>query len=232
VFQLAPSAGGGWTERVLHDFNPKSNDGSEPYGGVIFDAAGNLYGTTVYGGPYDYGTVFELTPTGGNWTEKLLHTFNKNGKDGYWPSAGLLLDAAGNLYSTTYAGGAYGFGTVFEMTPTAAGGWTERSLHNFKSNVDSTKDGASPDAGLIFDGAGDLYGTTYAGGAYGSGTVFELLPAAGGRWSAKVLHMFNPGGNDGYQPQAALIFDAAGNLYGTTTRGGSHGFGIVFEVTP
>ena len=137
VFELTPTAGGGWTEKVLHSFG-NGTDGTRPYAGLIFDAAGNLYGTTTEGGTYRDGTVFELTPTaGGGWTETVLHSFNFNGTDGVLPNAGLIFDATGNLYGTTYYGGAGGgcqpdgCGTVFELTPTADGGWTEQVLFSF-----------------------------------------------------------------------------------------------------
>src|SRR5664279_5403051 len=158
VFELTPNGSGGWTETVLHNFNSNGTDGANPYAGLIFDAAGNLYGTTTTGGTYYVGTVFELSPSqGGGWTEKVLYSFNYNGTDGNYPQASLTIDAAGNLYGTTWAGGpyGYGYGTVFELTPAAGGGWTETVLHNFVGT-----DGAAPLAGLIFDAAGNLYGTT------------------------------------------------------------------------
>jgi uncharacterized repeat protein (TIGR03803 family) len=211
-------------EMVLHSFNGKN--GSTPYAGLIFDAAGNLYGSTFSGGAYGDGTVFELTPeTGGGWTETVLHSFN--GNDGSAPYAGLIFDAAGNLYGTTYGGGAYGDGTVFELTPEAGGGWTETLLHTFNGN-----DGQFTYAGLIFDTASNLYGTTLSGGAHGNGTVFELTPEAGGSWTETVLHNFYDNGKDGNNPYASLIFDTAGSLYGTTYGGGVYGDGTVFELTP
>src|SRR5208282_5148314 len=126
----------------------------------------------------------------------------------YAPSSAVIFDAAGNLYGTTANGGAHGFGTVFELTPTAAGTWTEKILHNFNDNG---KDGSSPADGLIFDSAGNLYGTTSGGGAYGYGTAFELTLTASGTWSEKILHNFNDNGKDGVDPCGSLIFDAAGN---------------------
>jgi uncharacterized repeat protein (TIGR03803 family) len=228
VFELTPSAGGVWTETVLHTFAYSGTDGYTPLAGLVFDASGNLYGTTVNGGAYKYGTVFELTPTaGGGWTETVLHSFNNKGTDGYWPYASLILDASGNLYGTTLNGGTSNVGTVFELTPTAGGGWTETVLHNFRG-----KDGYNPNSSLIFDAAGNLYGTTVKGGHYGYGTVFELTPTAGGIWAETLLHSFNNNGTDGYWPYAGLIFDAVGNLYGTSYLGGAHGFGTVFEITP
>jgi uncharacterized repeat protein (TIGR03803 family) len=232
-----PTAGG-WSEKVLHSFN--DTDGAYSSAGLIFDKNGNLYGTTLEGGDYGCsasgcGTVFELTPTaGGGWTETVLLNFN--GSDGSGPQAGLIFDAAGNLYGTTVGGGTncppFGCGTVFELTPTAGGGWTEKVLHSFGNGTD----GANPFAGLIFDAAGNLYGTTYGGGTYrcgasGCGTAFELTPAAGGSWTETVLYSFSRG-NDGFEPEAGLIFDSAGNLYGTTAVGGTYDGGTVFELTP
>jgi uncharacterized repeat protein (TIGR03803 family) len=229
VFELTPTAGGSWTEKVLHSFNDNGKDGYNPYAGLIFDASGNLYGTTGYGGAYGYGTVFELTHSAGiGWTEKVLHSFNDNGTDGRNPVAGLVFDAAGNLYGTTYRGGAHGYGTAFELTPTGSGSWTETVLHNF--NYDG-KDGYFPGASLIVDASGNLYGTTEYGGLYSYGTVFELTPTAGGSWMETVLHNFGyiP---DGSIPYAGLIVDASGNLYGTTYAGGVYGYGTAFELTP
>ena len=168
--------------------------------------------------------VFELTPAGGGtWTEKVLYNFG--GTDGAQPAAGLIFDAAGNLYGTTAFGGTSDKGTVFELTPAGGGTWTEKVLFNFNGTG-----GANPQAGLIFDAAGNLYGTTFDGGAYNLGTLFELTPAGGGSWTEKVLHSFG-NGTDGSGPWAGLIFDAAGNLYGTTRYGGSYGGGTVFRFS-
>jgi uncharacterized repeat protein (TIGR03803 family) len=237
VFELKSQAGGGWTEKVLHSFNDNGHDGEVPYASVIFDTTGNLYGTTTAGGAYSYGTVYELTPTaGGAWTEKILHSFNPNtGKDGYTPSAGLVFDTHGNLYGTTSSGGVnFHYGTVFELTPTSGGHWTEKVLHSFNENG---TDGFVPFSGLIFDTHGNLFGTTAQGGTSEGGdtsigTVFELKPQAGGGWTEKVLHSFLVNGTDGYTPDAGVILDAAGNLYGTTFSGGSDDNGTVFELTP
>ena len=224
------STGAAAQEKVLHSFNNNGTDGIVPDGGVIFDAAGNLYGTTWSGGAYDYwGTVYELTPAaGGGWTEQVLHSFNNVDTDGASPAAGPIFDTAGNLYSTTAGGGTYLKGTVFELTPTAGGGWTETVLHNFGNGTD----GATPIAGLIFDAAGNLYSTTSGGGTSGNGTVFELSPNGSGGWTETVLHNFHYNGTDGVSPYAGLIFDAAGNLYGTTREGGTSSYGTVFEITP
>jgi uncharacterized repeat protein (TIGR03803 family) len=225
VFELTPGAGGTWTETVLYNLGGGGGDAGGSAAGLTFDAAGNLYGTGG-GGAFDGGTVFELMPgEGGTWTEKVLHSFNVNDGDGAWPVAGLIFDAAGNLYGTTPSGGALGRGTVFELTPGAGGTWTETVLYN---------SGGVPQAGLIVDAAGNLYGTTSVGGTKACsncGTVFELTKGTNGTWTKKVLHHFSSNGRDGRNPVAGLIFDAAGNLYGTTLAGGRGG-GTVFELSP
>jgi uncharacterized repeat protein (TIGR03803 family) len=246
VFELSPTADGGWTERVLHSFNPDGKDGALPVASLVFDANGNLYGTTSDGGANcgqsGCGIVFELSPSrDGGWTEKILHAFG-SGEDGSDPRAGLIFDATGNLYGTTYHGGSYSSGSVFELSQTGDGDWTESILHNFDNTV---TDGAFPSAGLILDADGNLYGTTVFGGAFtstsschetvgrgGCGTVFELMPAAGGGWTKSILHSFEAGATDGSQPFAGLIFDASGNLYGTTAGGGEIRGGTVFKMTP
>jgi len=237
VFQLAPNHGG-WTEKVLHTFN--GNDGAGPSANLVLDAAGNLYGTASEGGSGEsVGSVFELVPNHGKWTEKVLHFFHPKEKDGASPQAGLVWDVSGNLYGSTQFGGAYssgctpsgyGCGTVFEMALND-GKWTEKVLHSFNG-----ADGANPQGGLVLDASGNLYGTTQQGGAYGYGTVFELLPD-NGRWTEKVLHSFDLG--DGAGPVASLIRDESGNLYGTTWYGGAsgsacfgYGCGTVFELMP
>jgi uncharacterized repeat protein (TIGR03803 family) len=220
VFELTPVAGG-WTEKTLFDLNA---DGSNPYAGVIFDAKANLYGTTEA-----TGIVFGLTPEGGgSWTEATLHTFVNNGTDGYDPAGSLIFDSVGNLYGTTLFGGTGGAGTVFELTPAGGGVWTEEILYNFGNG----KFGYGPSAAVIFDASGNLYGTTFDGGTYNYGTVFELSPKSGGGWAESVLHNFNNNGKDGYGSGAAVIRDAVGDVYGTTTLGGAYGDGVVFEITP
>jgi len=217
-------------ETVLHNFNDNGADGFSPWGGLIFDKAGNLYGTTVYGGTNGSGVMFELTPKGGgNWTETVLHNFG-SGTDGTFPYGTLIFDAAGNLYGTTELGGLHGYGTVFEMMPKAKGVWKEKVLYNF--NAGNGKDAGGPLAGVIFDGSGNLYGTSELGGVYSYGTVFALMPKAGGGWKEKVLHSFNSNGKDGNFPNAGLIVDKSGNLFGTTLEGGVSGLGAVFEVAP
>jgi len=158
-------------------------------------------------------------------SEQILYSFSK-GADGGLPLAGLVMDGAGNLYGTTWVGGTSGYGVVFELSPGAGGDWTQTVLHSFTGG----KDGGLPLAGLIIDGAGNLYGTTQQGGSKGHGTAFEMIPGAGGKWKEKVLHSF--GRKDGSDPAAALIMDAAGNLYGTAPEGGSKEYGAVFMLMP
>ena len=234
VFELKPSSGGSWTEETLYAFPPTGVHGNSPYPGVIFDNAGNLYGTTFYGGAYGGrgyvpgGTVFELIPqSGGGWTEKLLHSF-ANGTDGYYPYGGLIFDSSGNLYGTTTQGGSFSKGTVFELIRQSNGQWKEKILYNFGSQA---HDGQSPYTKLVFDANGNLYGTTTAGGLDANGTVFELIPqAGGGRWKETVLLDF--AGGNGASPESALLFDSTGNLYGSTVSGGLYGGGTIYELVP
>jgi uncharacterized repeat protein (TIGR03803 family) len=223
------------TGKVLHSFSNSSTDGISPNGGLIIDMAGNLYGTTYEGGDHDYGTVFQLTPgANGTWTEAILYSFNYDGSDGFYPATSLTMDATGNLYGTTWAGGAYstsstGYGTVFELSPGINGTWTESVLYSFNNNG---TDGNGPLASLILDKARNLYGTTYQGGAYNYGTVFKLSPGTNGTWTETVLYSFNSSGTDGAYPRASLIFDASGDLHGTTNGGGAYAWGTVYQLTP
>jgi uncharacterized repeat protein (TIGR03803 family) len=200
-----------------------TDDGSEPDSSLLVNAKGDLFGTTSGGGPYREnigggGTVFELVKTGSGYTEKVLHSFN--GTDGDGPEAGLLADAEGDLFGTTSEGGAYGerdgglgFGTVFELAKTGSG-YTEKVLHSFRGG---TTDGAYPN-GLIADAKGDLFGTTWSGGAYDDGTVFALVKTGSG-YAEKVLYSFSGGTTDGANPGAGLLADAKGDLFGTTRFG-------------
>jgi uncharacterized repeat protein (TIGR03803 family) len=198
---------------VLHTFTGRS-DGGGPHGGVLRDAAGNFYGTTPYGGPRGSGTVFKLDTTGG---ETVLHNFLDQ-PDGKAPWAGLVGDAAGTLYGATQFGGTDGIGTVFKLDKAGRGA----VLHSFIG-----PDGVQPMAGLILDPIGNLYGTAYAGGASDGGTVFKLDPFG----TLTLLHGFHGGRRDGLNPQAGLVRDAAGNLYGTTPIGGAFNQGTVFKLT-
>ena len=212
---LAPPAPA-QTFSVIHNFTG-GGDGGNSLAGFAVDAAGNFVGTTSAGGASGAGTVFKVTPRG---KEIVLYTFT-GGADGANPEAGLLVDAkTGNLYGTTNAGGAYSAGTVFEVTPKG----NETVLYSFTGKTD----GANPQAGLVMNATGLLYGTTSAGGSNNNGTVFRLGKKAG-KWTENVLYSFSSG-TDGTIPVSAVTFDAAGNLYGTTSAGGSYGYGTVFRL--
>jgi hypothetical protein len=214
-------------ESVLYTFTGK--DGANPGGSLAMDATGHLFGSTTQGGNYNAGTVFELTPeNGGRWKESVIHVFS-GGYDGGGPYAGLILDEAGNLYGATpYGGGGGcdgGCGVVFKLAPSSHGKWKESVLHVF----DGIR-GAHPYGTLLFDSSGNLYGTTQFGGHFGAGAVFMLTQVSGhSHWRETLVHSFN-GVSDGDGPYAGLIFDAEGNLYGTTTSG-SEG-PTVFKLTP
>jgi uncharacterized repeat protein (TIGR03803 family) len=217
VYRVTPKG----KETVLYSFKGGSTDGSYPDGGLIRDASGNLYGTAAVAGPGNAGIIFKLTPKG---KETILHAFAGGAADGAQPEGNLIADSGGNLYGTTFAGGGtgcnenQGCGVVFRLAPDG----TETILHAFAGG---SSDGASPYAGLVMDGAGNLYGTTSAGGASNDGTVFEVTADG----AEAILHSF-AGGNDGMMPTAGLIMDAGGNLYGTTIDGGSLKGGTVFKL--
>ena len=204
------------TESVVYSFKGGTTDGDSPFGQLIMDTAGNLYGTTSGGGANGDGTVFKITAAG---TESVLHSFVGGTTDGQQPIAGLVMDSAGNLYGTTSFGGENDDGTVFKIS---AGG-TASILYSFKGG---TTDGKVPDSGVIMDGAGNLYGTTSMGGANGDGTVYEISAAG----TESILHSFDGYPTDGQLPWAGLAMDNAGNLYGTTTEGGANDDGTVFKI--
>jgi len=235
---LAPGAWAAPKYKTLHKFTSCNYGG--PQAGLIFDGAGNLYGTTSHCGAYDRGTVFKLTPKSDGWSESVLYSFCSLSScgDGSLPEAGLILDQAGNLYGTTTNGGPNARGVAFELTHSPDGSWRESILYAFCS-LSNCGDGAFPEAGLIFDQAGNLYGTTQWGGSSstctdGCGTVFRLTPRSDGSWSESVLYNFCSlnGCRDGQQPFAPVTFDQEGNLYGTTQSGAATGDGVVFQLAP
>ncbi len=212
-----------WIKTILYDFQG-GTDGWQPGGDLIFDKAGNVYGTTYYGAYGGLGSVYKLTPSSGGWTESLLYQ-DPSGGEWIQPSGGVILDGSGNLFGVFVFGGANGWGGVYELTPSGSG-WTESTLHTFTGG----SDGGEPVGGLIIDSSGNLYGTTYLEGSGGGGTVFELTPS-GGNWTFNVLYSF-AAGNGGKGPVDKLNMDAAGNLYGTTYSEGAYGYGAVFKLTP
>ena len=234
VGELSPGTSG-WKERNLFDFclHPRNGicfGGNLPQYALASDTAGNLYGVTTEGGAHKVGVAFELELTAEGWQEHVLHSFLAFSGDGYPPSAGVVVDGSGNVYGTTFQGGnGDNNGTVYELSRQQDGHWKETILYDFH-NAD--QDGGSPRGGLVFDKAGSLYGTTTAGGDASClcGVVFKMTPQSSGKWKYQVLHRFT--GSDGYSPQAGVILDDKGNLYGTTTEGGPGGYGVVYEITP
>jgi uncharacterized repeat protein (TIGR03803 family) len=205
-----------WKEKVLYRFKGGS-DGAVPYSGdLVFDRAGHLYGTTLYGGAegcygVGCGTVFMLTPSDGGWTKNTIHVFVGPPDHGTAPTSGVVFDKGGNLYGTAR-------GVVYQLAPSASG-WTEKILYDTH---------ACTFGGLVFDQDGNLYGTTCGdGGPDGGGTVFRLRPS-NGSWTYTLLHQFS---GSGYGPISSLTLDRAGNLYGTTYRNGAYGAGSVFKLT-
>jgi uncharacterized repeat protein (TIGR03803 family) len=244
VFELVSTSGGHWKFSVIHRF--EMGDGGGP-SGLVADASGNLYGVMSQGYPGGgCGLVYELTPSPhAGWEERILYQFKCGTSDGAYPASSLIFDSAGNLYGTTLQGGATGVGTVFELELTAGGTWTESVVYSFTGNAD----GFQPTGALVFDAVGNLFGTTEYGGSgrcytdysFGCGVLYELSPASQGSWTETTLHAFLGAPNDGAFPVAALIFDPAGNLYGTTTVGGNgrcldnfnnSGCGTIFELSP
>ncbi len=269
-----------WVETVIYHFAGATDADTPGLGNLTFDHAGNMYGTTIKGGAFGAGTVYRLTPSHGGWTESVLYSFS-GGNDGGKPESGVTIDQAGNLYGTTYQGGSSRFcgstgcGTVYELGPSGSG-WTETVLYNFQAE----NDGSGPLAGLVFDQQGNLFGASSTRGPLGGGAAFEMTPANGG-WTFNVLYMFggggpsrnltldgagnvygawvygNPGGgngvifeleranswaytglhnfdnyNDGEYPQGSVLIGADGNLYGTTSQGGTGEIGTVWQIVP
>jgi len=246
VFELV-RAQSGWTFQTIHAFQGTTSDGSNPSASVVFDAQGNLYGTAAGGGTGNCGVVYELSPQGdGTWNETILYDFKPpgSGSDGCIPESRLVFDTAGNLYGTTYFGGGgnvehtgceSGCGTVFRLSPKAGGVWKETVLHVFHGM--QTLDGTYPQAGVVFDSKGNLWGTTTQGGTQlencggfsSCGTVFELSPAAKGKWNEILVYSFLGTPDTGWTPAAGLIIDANDNLYGPL---GGPGNGAIFELSP
>ncbi len=212
----------GWTQDILYQAQG-DGDGEFPWGGAVFDSSGNLYGVFLENGPYNYGAVYKLTPSGSGWTESTVHGFTFHGNDGASPQGGLIQDSSGNLIGTTVHSPTGG-GTVFEMTP-SGDGWSYNFLYGFSGGID-----LGPYDRLLMDAAGNLYGTTFGDGQYGYGSVFKLTRSGSG-WTYRSLHDFT-GGSDGANPMCRLVFDSSGNLYGTASGGGTHGQGVIYQITP
>jgi uncharacterized repeat protein (TIGR03803 family) len=215
-----------WKITTLYAFKgePDCNGQTNSFGDLVFDQAGNIYGTTYYGGANNEGCVYKLTPSGtGGYKEKVIHSFGGALPEGRYPFAGVILDKAGNLYGTT-SDFPESYGTVYQLVPSSRG-YTEKMLYIFKDGAD----GSYPFGGLIFDPSGNLYGSTENGGGNGAGTAFKLTPEGNGTWSYAPLYSFAGGFYCG--PYGSLARDRAGNLYGTTDCSGAN-YGSVFKLTP
>jgi uncharacterized repeat protein (TIGR03803 family) len=213
---MTVSSSGIWSESVLYSFTGGA-DGSQPEAPITIDSAGNLYGSTIYGGAHSLGAIFALSPkSDGSYTESVLHSFTGS-SDGNNPRGNLTLDAAGNLYGVAA-------NVAFELSPSSSGSWTETVLYTFGKNGDVSSPG-----GLAFDASGNLWGAASGGSASKDGGVFELSPS-GGQWKETQLIVFS--GLLGIGPIGNVIFDGAGNLYGVAIQGGKTGDGVVFEITP
>jgi uncharacterized repeat protein (TIGR03803 family) len=236
IGELSPRSEG-WAYTDLANFNPTVGyDAPAP---PVWDGKGNLFGTTTFGGItkppcYDSrgcGIAFEMTPSkDGTWAYHILHRFGSYATDGLAPYGGLLMDASGNFYGMTNGGGVHGDGTVYKLTLTG-GHWKKTTVYDFPPNC---ADGCGPGGELVFDKAGNLYGTDGGGlqncGGYTCGEVFKLTPQENGKWKYTALHKFT-GGADGAGPNDVIV-DDKGSIFGTTFRGGKYGFGVAFEITP
>ncbi len=229
AFKITPVSGGGYQSTVLYSFGATKADSMTPYGPLTMDSSGNLYGASFYGGKYQEGTVYKLSPPAagsGAWSNTVLFSFN-TGTGGNFPDGNVILDKTGRIYGQTTGGGGTFYGTIFRLTPTESGKWMESVLHTFSST-----DGGGPYSSLSLDARTNIfYGTSFEG-AGGSGVVFELAPPAGGAgaWTDTVLHTFT-GGSDGSGPLGPVVWDANGVLYGTAYYGDA-GYGEVFSITP
>lgn len=214
VFELTPNGNGGWNETVLYSFcpvYPSCTDGENPtYTKVIFDAAGNMYGTAFAGGTLGNGVVYELSPSSSGWTYQVIYNFAGQ-PDAANPINGLVMDAAGNLYGTSYNGGGGNNGAVFQLHPTGTGTWTEQVIAPVPEIF----------AGLAIDSAGDLYGTT-------TSSVFKIIPNGTNNWFLTNILVFTNGATQGNEPNGTPILDSSGNVYGTTTLGGKNNQGVIY----
>jgi uncharacterized repeat protein (TIGR03803 family) len=226
VFSLTPSvslcktANCFWTQNVIHQFTGTPDGGNPGTADLIFDTQGNIYGTTTKGGTSGLGAVYELQPSGNNWTESVLYSFS--GPDGATPVE-IIFDNNGNLFGVTRAGGAQNLGTVYELTYTVGIGWQQTPVYSFTGGTD----GSDPSA-LVSDGVGNFYGATRTGGSGGGGTLFELSPS-GNSWTFKLLRSFS--GQTQCGPARQLTLDAAGNIYGATYCDGPQNHGNIFKMT-
>ena len=224
AFGVTPAS----TINVIYSF-AGDEDGEYTDTDLVIDSAGNLYGTSVLGGAFGSGTVFQLTPSDNGWVHTVLYSFT-SGADGGEPYKGVTLDAQGNLYGTAVTGGTGGCeggcGVAYKLTH-SGGSWSQTVIHYFSGG----DDGSGPGAGLTIDHQGNLYGVTPTGGANGLGVIYQLSPAVSGNWNFTVIHTFT-GGTDGSSGSAGRLLLHAGRLYGVATTGGANGKGTAYELKP
>jgi uncharacterized repeat protein (TIGR03803 family) len=227
VFQLVPQPGGDWKENIIHTFTGGLDGGAASAGRLLIDDQQHVFGVATVGGEFGAGVAFELSPTAsGPWDQKTLYAF-KGDPDAGFPYGGLLRDAKGVLYGTTYYDGAYDLGAVYKLEQ-VSGTWVETVLHDFQGG----SDGSGSISGLVFDAAGNLYGTTSEGGAgCNCGTIFKLAPMSTGAWRYGVVHRFT-GPPDGGYAYAGLVGDGQGSFYGATVHGGADNEGAAYRFTP
>jgi len=212
-----------WDETIIYSFNGTQGGGDPGWADPVFDRSGNLYGTAQQGGQDAFGVVYELTRSGGTWTESVLHSFSI--PEGISPAGSVTFDHAGNIWGTTTSGEqGSAYGSIFELSPSGSG-WTSNIVHLFQGGPN---DGASSYSGLTVDASGNIYGTTAFGGHNGSGAAFQLT-ASGGGWNYGLGYTGFTGGTG---PWGTMVMDAAGNFYGTSLFAGAHGYGAVFKLTP
>jgi uncharacterized repeat protein (TIGR03803 family) len=223
VFELSPASNGAWTKKTIYSFKGGAADTAIPSTDLIFDAKGNLFGATWINGNF-FGAIFELTPgAGGVWTLKILYRFDNQGYD---PGTHLAFDNQGNLYGSVFetfdlTGG------VFELSPQSNGTWKESLIYTFTR---SNGDGLGPRGGVVLDGKGNVFGTTTSGGTSNAGTVFELSPNGSGGFAETIIYNFNFQ-DTGASPFSPLSVDAKGNLFGSTSTGGTFNTGAIFELS-
>lgn len=223
VFKLSRGSKATWKLTTLHSF-ACAGDGETPIAGLLLDPGGNLYGTTQLGGNLGQGAVFELSPAGSGWNYQVLFSFS--GADGAQPASGLNFDAAGNLYGATVAGGSTSpVGVIYQLSPSQGGGWKQSVIYDAGASGTAT-----PGSALTFDARGDLYSTVAVGGSAGNGAILCLSPASSG-WSSSLVYSFSGSLPQGLYPEAGVIFDHSGNLFGTAFGSGTQG-GVVFEISP
>jgi len=227
IYRLNPDTSGNWKFKVIHTFTG-GTDGATGSAGRLLLHSGHLYGVATAGGANGKGAAFELTPSqAGEWNLNTIYAF-KGQPDAGFPYGGLLLDASGNLYGTTYYDGANNLGSVYQLSPAATGQWKEKVLYSFKGG----RNGQNSISNLVFDAAGNLYGTTSEGGAASScGTIFKLAPGANGMWTESVTHRFH-GPPDGAFAYNGMVADSTGNFYGATVHGGTGDDGAIYKFTP